>query len=217
MHYRILEAGDGRFEIQRIEPVTIGVMYDAALADLFRAILETDDDAIFRAKAAIDDVSAPPAEVAASLPEIGATGLHKIGGEFIERAETAPAAVKLEPEPAPEPKSAPVTNGADAAPTEGQPAASEDATESPVTPMQEAFMRIEAGEKLGVVADDLGLKMPLVRAAYARRVRALKEEAEAAEPAPHVDAGVEECRMCGREFRANDNSDGLCARCQRGL
>ncbi|HRM73251.1 MAG TPA: hypothetical protein PLI13_00890, partial [Paracoccus sp. (in: a-proteobacteria)] len=75
MHYRIHEAGDGRFEIQRIEPVTIGVMYDAALADLVLAILETDDDAIFRAKAAIDDVSAPPAEVAASLPEIGATGL----------------------------------------------------------------------------------------------------------------------------------------------
>ena len=60
MHYRILDAGDGRFEIQRIEPVTIGVMYDAALADLVLAILETDDDAIFRAKAAIRTSVAEP-------------------------------------------------------------------------------------------------------------------------------------------------------------
>ncbi len=59
MHYRVHAAGEGRFEIQRLEPVTIGVMYDEALADLVLAILETDDDAIFRAKAKIDDVNAP--------------------------------------------------------------------------------------------------------------------------------------------------------------
>ncbi len=53
-----------------------------------------------------------------------------------------------------------MTSGADAAAIEGQPTANEGAAESPVTPMQEAFMRIEAGEKLGVVADDLGPKLP---------------------------------------------------------
>ena len=34
MLYRVHDAGDGKFEIQRFEPVTIGVMYDEAMADL---------------------------------------------------------------------------------------------------------------------------------------------------------------------------------------
>lgn len=80
--------------------------------------------------------------------------------------------------------------------------------------MMEAFERIDAGEKLGVVADELGLKMPMVRAAYARRARALKEEAESAAP-DHRER--EECRLCGREFTASAESDGLCGRCARGM
>lgn len=88
MKYQVHDAGDGRFEIQRIEPVTIGVMYDEAMADLVLAILETDDTAIFEAKAKIDKVKVdhlPPAEVAEALPEKADNGLHKIGGTFIER------------------------------------------------------------------------------------------------------------------------------------
>lgn len=229
MQYRVHNAGDGRFEIQRIEPVTIGVMYNEALADLVLAILETDDDAIFAAKAMIDEgkaeafINPPPAEVAAALPEIGNSGLHKIGGETIEKI--APAAVDQV-----EPRDDQARYHGQSKPVERMPkdfaAQAKVATENPVepvpsdapvTPMHEAFMRIDAGEKLGKVADDLGLKMPMVRAAYARRARAMKEEGEAAETASPADTGPEECRMCGREFRASDHSDGLCARCQRGV
>ena len=219
MLYRVHDAGDGKFEIQRFEPVTIGVMYDEAMADLLLAILETDDDAIFEAKERIEGIKAPvvspepPPEVAEALPEIGATGLHKIGGEMIERVAASGVAVAKPESPKPE-DDAPAAEPEPAPQAEPVAAPDPEAKPEPVMLMHEAFQRIDAGEKLGVVADDLGLKMPMVRAAYARRARAIKEEADAYPSAPREQ---EECRLCGREFVASIDSDGLCGRCARGM
>lgn len=220
MKYQVHDAGDGRFEIQRIEPVTIGVMYDEAMADLVLAILETDDTAIFEAKAKIDKVKVdhlPPAEVAEALPEKADNGLHKIGGTFIERPAQPFGTVEDANEAAPSENEGAAQAAPDTtpkAPPQPAPAPVSAPGKKLVTPMMEAFERIDAGEKLGVVADELGLKMPMVRAAYARRARALKEEAESAAP-DHRER--EECRLCGREFTASAESDGLCGRCARGM
>lgn len=84
------------------------------------------------------------------------------------------------------------------------------ATAQKETPMGEAIRRVAAGEAVGVVADDVGIPMPRVRAAWAKHCR--DNKAKAAMETPEAD---EECRLCGRAYHSNDSSGGLCARCAR--
>lgn len=199
MKYQIHECDDGRFEIQRVEPVTIGVMYDLGLANMVLAMMSSmagePDDQPEPGEIALPEALAP------ALPQTGKTGLPLIGGEFVPvNIEPAPAVV-MTPAPAVvtalKPETAP--------------------PEKPETPLQEAFRRLEAGEKLGAVADDVGLPMPQLRGQWARRQRS-NDPAPAPTPAPAVPTmsrgEVENCKLCEREFRPSDTSDGLCSRCR---
>lgn len=80
--------------------------------------------------------------------------------------------------------------------------------------LNEAFERLEAGEPVGVVADDIGMTMPKLRSRWAARCKQKKNTA----PPPIGDSHeYEDCRMCGRSFRPTMDSDGLCARCNREM
>lgn len=188
MKYQIHPCGDGRFEIQRLEIVTVGVMYDQALANMVLAMMssiagepEAPSDA--------GDISLPEL-LAPALPQsMGKTGLPRICGEF----------VPLSAEPVP------VPDAVTAREPEKVPADQHE------TPLQEAFRRLEAGEKLGRVADDVGIPMPQLRGQWARQQRGTKPDVAAT--APHTE--LESCRLCERDFRPSATSDGLCSRCAR--
>lgn len=77
---------------------------------------------------------------------------------------------------------------------------------TPETPLAEALRRLEAGEQLGVVADELGIPMPRLRGIWAKRVRDQKEA-----------IAVGTCTGCAREYRPGAQDEGLCARCTRDL
>lgn len=195
MKYQIHPCGDGRFEIQRVETVTIGVMYDQGLADMVLAMMNSLAGGADVQPEEVDlDL---PAALAPTLPKAdGKTGLPQIGGEF----------VPLSIEPAP----ATVTAPAPYVVTAKEP--EKPRAELHETPLQEAFRRLEAGEKLGAVADDVGIPMPQLRGQWARQQRG---NSAAAKPATASSAAPENCRLCEREFRPSDTSDGLCARCAR--
>lgn len=189
MKYQIHDCGDGRFEIQRVEPVTIGVMYDQGLAHMVLAMMmsmasETEEPAE-SGEIVLPDALAP------ALPQTGKTGLPQIGGEFRPLQKDNAAVI---PEPAP--AEAPAVAKATAQPPSA----------TPETPLQEAFRRLAAGEKLGTVADDVGIPMPQLRGQWARHQRNSNS-------VPRTD--VENCKLCDREFRPSDQSDGLCSRCSR--
>lgn len=84
------------------------------------------------------------------------------------------------------------------------------------TPLQEAFRRIGAGEAVGVVADDLGMPMPRLRAQWAARVKQQQKGANASHAAAAICEQVA-CRVCSRLHKATIASDGLCARCSKDV
>lgn len=85
------------------------------------------------------------------------------------------------------------------------------------TPLQEAFRRLEEGEKVGPVADDLGMPMPRLRAQWAARIKQHQRAATTDDPAPAAIGEDAECRICGRTHKVSMSSDGLCARCTRDV
>lgn len=75
--------------------------------------------------------------------------------------------------------------------------------------MAEAYARLEDGEKLGLVADDLGISMPKLRGSWARHIRVKGTMTGSAEAIS--------CATCGRSFRPGSSGTDTCARCSRDL
>lgn len=73
-----------------------------------------------------------------------------------------------------------------------------------------AFQAVEAGEDMKAVAKRINVNFYKLRGKYANWRRQKKEQ-----PQPAVQHPEDECRICGREFKAAAESDGLCARCSR--
>ena len=75
--------------------------------------------------------------------------------------------------------------------------------------MAPAFERLERGERLQVVASELGVPWPSLRGAYAgykgRRQREIAR------------GGMSSCSLCSREFMPSVTSPDTCARCAKAM
>lgn len=77
-----------------------------------------------------------------------------------------------------------------------------------------AFERITAGEKIRDVAESFGKDWWSLRAKWANHKRNQKTVLEKVLTTAEVDAAdMDECTMCGREFRPTANRLDMCARC----
>lgn len=72
-----------------------------------------------------------------------------------------------------------------------------------------AFQAVKNGANMDEVAATLGVSFTHLRARYAAWRRGQKA-------ARGDDIAKESCRMCGKQFAASADSDGLCSRCRHG-
>jgi|GEM_PF-2436557 len=135
---------------------------------------------------------------------------------------------------------------------EGEPAsAANDHMDAPITPpvientvpakaagvedtsdrLAAAFSRLENGEKLKAVAEDLGIPWTSLRGSWSQHARRIGKKASTPSQAlvvcdkPHpldvVKSAIaavndmEDCRNCGRSFTPSEQSIELCARCAK--
>ena len=122
------------------------------------------------------------------------TFLKMLRGEIRITETDTPAAESEPPEPASQPEPAP-------APPIGGP-------DVPAEAMLAAFERIESGDRLRDVADDLGLPFGKLCSLWANHVRHHQKET--------AGGGQIDCAICARPFTPSQSSPDLCARCARG-
>lgn len=138
--------------------------------------------------------------------------LHSLDRETL--SAFVPDAPAAEPEPVAEPAEVTDLAPAETPSPEAEPEAP--AVEAPLmpseTPLEEALRRLEAGEKLGAVADDLRLPMTMLRGTWAKWCRDNRTPGGGAMQREEVN-----CRLCDRSIKVSVGSDPLCARCARDL
>ncbi|WP_226781856.1 hypothetical protein [Oceaniglobus trochenteri] len=179
----ISESGDGDVFVDRIVRNRLGSFRDRAHAELFADALKTSQ-----------------ADQAGELT-VQAAALEKAAQKPSD-PKPQPAAPKPR-QPAPETtEPEPILEEASA-----EPVGAEGASTSRCTPIQEAFRRIGNGEKIGVVADDLGFSMGVLRGKWAHHCRTVQADAGGAQ---------DECVICAKPFTPSDSSPDKCARCARG-
>lgn len=74
--------------------------------------------------------------------------------------------------------------------------------------LEEAYARLIAGEKVTDVAVSFGKSWTVLRAKWASQKKSMM--------APDSSLDLEECRLCGREFKPSAAAQDICARCARG-
>lgn len=202
MTIQLKDLGDGRIEMIQVRPVSLGILTSRRIAERFADFLDQMEEHELEQLSEFITGEAPPAIAAGyMLKNEGVTWryFNSTNGTTTLASSPVQAGERAADETAP-------------VPTNSTPEA-EPKTD---TPMQVAFARLEAGEKVGVVADDLGIPMPRLRSMWARRCRARKDEeaekAEADRPSDTVS-----CSTCGRDYKPGASDEGLCARCTRDL
>ena len=170
----------------------------AAAADFDATVAEAD------AAAAVDRASAARVAAVEAAVDAALANTDTIAATNPDTGETASvsstATACLTPETAgQEAATAPETGNPVSDPTGGD----------PYHEAGEAFARLKAGEQLGLVADELGLKMPVLRSRWARYQKALnamawQPGATVAKPAapPSDDDGWAVCPRCRTKFNA---------------
>lgn len=211
MTIQLNDLGDGRFELVEMKPVSLGILTSRWVAERFADFL---DSIPAEERRQFEDFTADPEGAHVSAEGISASTLSaakatddidlvlgrcEVTGALAVSDTAGPETIEPEAAPADVPETTEVG--------EGKPAAAL----RKVTPIEEAFQRLAAGEAVGVVADDMGMPMPRLRGLWARRCRAVKDEEDAAR------AGMTECSTCGREFRPGSDGADNCARCSRAL
>ena len=184
MTIQINDLGDGRFELVELRPVCLGVMNSRSLADMVATFLNSKRD--HRGiGAAVIKITDEPAD-------------HDVEVAAQQLPEIIPVSAPVQVDPVPDQKPATAS-------------VLREPVTTPESPLDEAFERIGAGEPLGVVADELGISMPILRSRWARHCRTMKDTAAPEELAPVA------CKTCGKEFRPSSDGADTCARCSRDL
>ncbi|MFN3314328.1 MAG: hypothetical protein ACK46Q_12795 [Hyphomonas sp.] len=211
MSYEIKDLGNDKFELLRIEPVVIGVLTDRRIAERFADFLTNMEEAE-RAQMDLFIIEDDVADIDHAAP-----------GVRIDPAPAAPEEILTVADPEPMPGVASEDIPAVPPPAIVQPqddVQPEAPTAASVkeTPMEEAFRRLQAGEALGVVADDIGIPMTRLRSLWAHKCRGMKDRpAQAPTAVAEAPAAEAQCAGCGKNFRLSADGDGLCARCHRDV
>ncbi|MBB96945.1 MAG: hypothetical protein CML68_20400 [Rhodobacteraceae bacterium] len=185
MAYELKEKDDGTIELVEIVRDVIAIFKDRDHAQHYFGILVADQ---------------------------GAPG--QVDLRTLEQQLSAPPAVPMpEPKPASNPKPQTVRVGAATKQTSTPPAAEPQWSTPSDEEWSQAFIALSDGADLKDVAKDLNVNFYKLRGKYANFKRRQNEQATADPATGPVSLDQEECRLCGRVFKATAESDGLCARC----
>lgn len=172
---------DGQVEIVLYRPEIVGVMNDRDMAARFVAFLQQDDPDL------IEEEPSGFATAAADVAGVADLDLDDVVPAVPHRVANLPAVVSEKPQ-------APVFV-----------AAPKELTEAEV---DAAFDRLHAGEKLAVVAQDVGITMGRLRGMWASHLKHLQRHM--------AEGGQQPCTLCRRPFTPSITNPDTCARCSQG-
>jgi hypothetical protein len=190
--YSLKEKDDGSVDLLETRPVVVGTFLSRELADRVIAFLHSPPT-VRHAATSIMQAKGKDAEQLEAATESVAKAIECAITSFDEiiAAPDAGAVAKVVTQNDQQPIPAP----ANAAP------APED--------WAGAFQAVKNGANMDEVAATLGVSFTQLRARYAAWRRGQKA-------ARGDDIAKESCRMCGKQFAASADSDGLCSRCRHG-
>ena len=188
MSYFLRDRSDGQVEIILFRTVQIGLFPDWSAAESARTCLKDEqpelppDEPSRFAQAAKDVAEAE--DLAEILPAEAAPVRNAL-----TQTRNLPAVVKAKPQ----------------APVQITPALPRDLSDDEV---QQAFARIQQGERIHLVAPDFGLSMGQLRGMWASHRRQMQK---------HLAQGSQQpCLLCQRMFTPSLSNPETCARCSHG-
>ncbi|MFB2531011.1 hypothetical protein ACEYYA_02475 [Paracoccus sp. p3-h83] len=187
MGYILRDRSDGQVEIVLSRPVLVGVFPDRDVADRVCAFLRAEEPAL------PDDEPAMFARAAADVADAVAEDLDQLANEVAPAPRRSSRRTQL-------PALAPVKPQAPAQ----TPPAPHNLSEAQI---DQAFARLQQGEKVHAVAADYGLPMGQLRGMWANHKRQLQRYM--------ADAGQQPCRLCARPFTPSIMNPETCARCSQ--
>lgn len=198
MTFMLRDRPDGQVEIIVERPVLVGIFPERETAEKIRAFLQAEDDEL------PEDSPADSRSVTQAVAEAeDVEALDAI--EFSDRVDENVVSVTRAPRPKRK-----------ARPVENLPAVVE-RPQAPVmfvhTPpvtltaaqIADAFRRLEEGDKLTVVAHDLGISMNRMRGMWAHSRRTLQTHL--------AEGGQQPCTLCKKPFIPSISHPDTCARC----
>lgn len=184
MSYQVNDLGDGTFQLVETRITAIGVIFNKRHAERFANWLELQEEH-----------EAQQLEACISTEVMPKPDALMVADPIIGEANLADLAV------------------AGAAPVaDVQPPRMRVPLSPSETQLEKAFRRIREGEKLGTVADDMGLDFHRLRSRWAQQSKRAKAAAGAG-----TATSDSTCNTCGRGYKASHDDEGLCARCSRDL
>lgn len=189
MSYFLRDRPDGQVEIVLLHTVQVGLHPNWSAAEAARTFLKDeqpelpDDRPVSFCLAAKDVAEAEADDLSEILPAAAAPVRNAL-----TRGRNLPAVVKEKPQ----------------APAQITPALPRDLSDDEV---QQAFARIQQGEKFHLVAPDFGLSMGQLRGMWANHRRQMQKHL--------AHGGQQPCRHCQRLFTPSLSNPETCARCSK--
>lgn len=189
MTYTIRDRQDGMVEIVFSSPILIGIFPERETAEKVCAYMQTDEGELPLPEAAGFGRAQKDVEEAASI-DLDAVEAETAPPVRKARARTRnlPAVVKDKPQ-------MPVQM------------TQVDAVELTDAQQQQAFARIQQGEKIYDVARDFGLTMGQLRGKWANHKRNLQKHL--------AEGGQQPCSLCAHPFTPSISNPDTCARCSK--
>ena len=190
MSYIIRDRSDGMFEVVFLAPILVGIFPERETAEKVCALMDDGEaelpllDAAGFGQAKKDVTEAASMDLTDIAPPV-MTPVRKSSA----RRRNLPAIVKDKPQMPVQLKDL-------------------DTVELTADQSQQAFARIQQGEKIHDVAKDFGLTMGQMRSKWALHKRYLQKHL--------AEGGQQSCKFCARPFTPSISNPDACARCNHG-